>query len=258
MHTTTAPKPMLAKPYEGQDITGWLMSEKLDGVRAIWDGEKLLSRNGNQFSAPQWFLDALPAGVTLDGELYIARTRFQQTVSVVKKKTPLDAEWSQIRFCVFDAPEIAGGFEQRLAQAAIILHANTIAQIVEHAVCLGLGHMENYYTNICEQGGEGIMLRAPGSAYEPRRSAALLKYKPFESDEAILQGTEQGEGRLTGIVGALIVKWKSITFRIGSGLTDDIRTNPPTKGARITFGYCGLTDSGTPRFPTFIAERCYE
>jgi DNA ligase-1 len=251
-------KPMLAKPYQGQPVTGWMMSEKLDGVRAIWNGSKLFSRNGNEFFAPEWFLKQLPADTTLDGELFIGRGCFQSTVGVVKKKNPVDSEWIKIKYFVFDAPFAQGGFEHRLAFCQSILAGSSIASTVPHRKCTGNADMELFFEELCAAGAEGIMLRAPGSRYENRRSENLLKYKPFDSDEAVLVGSETGEGRLSGIVGALIVQWGKITFRIGSGLTDEIRKNPPTVGARISFGFCGLTDGGCPRFPTFLAERSYE
>jgi DNA ligase-1 len=251
-------KPMLAKSYEGQHIQGWLMSEKLDGVRAVWDGSKLLSRNGNEFAAPEWFLAQLPGGVALDGELFIARGRFQATVGTVKKKTPVDAEWRKIRFCVFDAPHAHGGFEERLAFCGAVLEGSAIAEVVPHRKCAGAQDMERFFHQLCAAGAEGIMLRAPGSLYECRRSSSLLKYKPFESAEAEMIGTEPGEGRFSGMVGALVLRWKDIIFRVGTGLTEDLRLSPPALGARITFGFCGLTDGGTPRFPTFLAERSYE
>jgi len=125
-------KPILAKNYEGQPVAGWLMSEKLDGVRALWTGEKLISRNGNEFFPPQLFIDGLPAGIPLDGELFIARRLFQATVSAVKKKTPAEEEWRRIRFCVFDAPAAPGGFEERLAYCKEILHGSPVAEVVNH------------------------------------------------------------------------------------------------------------------------------
>ena len=249
---------MLAKSYEGQAVDGWMMSEKLDGVRAIWNGSSLFSRNGNQFFAPEWFISQLPVGVVLDGELFIGRGQFQATVGVVKKKRPVDAEWSKIRYCVFDAPEAVGGFESRLEFCETSLAGSAIANVVSHRPCAGKKDLHEFFRVLCAAGAEGVMLRAPGSRYENRRSANLLKYKPFDSSEAVMVGSEIGEGRVAGLVGALIVKWGKITFRVGSGLSDEVRMNPPKVGALISFGFCGLTDGGCPRFPTFLAERSYE
>lgn len=257
-NTLVAPRPMLAKAYVGQPVTGWLMSEKLDGVRAIWDGARLLSRHGNQFFAPAWFLAQLPAGVSLDGELFIGRGRFQSTVSAVRKKSPVDSEWRQLTYCVFDAPDAAGGFESRFAFCESVLGGSSIAKVVPHRKCTGQHDMERFFEELCGAGAEGIMLRAPGSSYVNRRSANLLKYKPFESDEAVMVGSEVGEGRFAGLVGALILKWGSVTFRVGSGMSEDVRMNPPKLGALISFTFCGLTDAGCPRFPAFLADRSYE
>jgi DNA ligase 1 len=249
---------MLAKNYDEQSIMGWLMSEKLDGIRAIWTGSKLVSRNGNQFFAPKWFTDQLPAGVCLDGELFINRGMFQKTVSIVKKHAPIDSEWSHVRYCVFDAPDIDAPFKSRLAFCKKTVKKSTVAEIVEHHEFRFTSEMEAFYSDVVASGAEGIMLRDPKSKYEHKRSNSLLKYKPFESDEAVMIGAEGGEGKFSGMVGAIVLKWRGVTFKVGSGLTDEIRTSPPKIGAAITFGFCGLTDGGIPRFPTFVSERSYE
>jgi DNA ligase-1 len=256
--TLHAIKPMLARDYCGQDVKGWMMSEKLDGVRAIWDGENLISRNGNIFAAPASFLAALPAGIPLDGELFIARGAFQATVSAVRKKSPVAAEWSGITYRVFEAPFASGDFSNRLAYAAAAIAGSTVATLVPHIECRGTHHMETFFADLCAAGAEGIMLRAPRSAYESRRSPSLLKCKPYDSAEAVMVGSEPGDGKFTGMAGALILNWKGIVFRVGNGISEEIRLNPPRIGAPITFGFCGTTDSGTPRFPTFLAERSYE
>lgn len=251
-------KPMLAKPYDNQPIAGWLLSEKLDGVRALWDGRRLVSRNGNAFAAPAWFVAQLPAGLALDGELYLGRGQFQRTVSIVRKHVAVDAEWRSISYRVFDAPEADGGFEQRLLAAEHSLTGCAVASVLSHTVCCGKAQLEATFAELVAQGAEGVMLRKPGSAYEPKRSACLLKYKPFDSDEASVIGYECGEGRLAGMIGALIVRWKDKVFNVGAGIPDAIRLAPPALGAAVTFGFCGLTDGGLPRFPTFVAERNYE
>jgi len=235
-----------------------LISEKLDGVRALWTGSEFVSRNGNAFAAPAWFTEQLPKDLMLDGELFMGRGKFQLTVGAVRCKTPDDAAWSNISFMVFDAPEASGGFEARLASATAALADCQVAHIVEQTVCRNKEHLDDVFCALVALGAEGVMLRKPGSAYEQKRSASLLKYKPFESDEAIVIGHEQGEGRLTGLVGALVCRWKDKIFNVGTGLSDALRAAPPAIGAAVTFGFCGLTDGGTPRFPSFIDVRDYE
>src|SRR5688572_6631964 len=104
----SGPPLLLAASWDSAaDLSGWWMSEKLDGVRAYWDGRQFLSRQGNRFHAPDWFVDALPA-VPLDGELWINRKSFQRTVSVVRRQDKSDL-WKDVRFLVFDAPAATGG-----------------------------------------------------------------------------------------------------------------------------------------------------
>jgi len=103
------PPLLLAESWDNAtDLSGWWMSEKLDGVRAYWDGEHFLSRQGNLYHAPGWFVEGLP-NLPLDGELWIGRKRFQRTVSIVRRQDKTEL-WNEVRFLVFDAPAAAGGF----------------------------------------------------------------------------------------------------------------------------------------------------
>lgn len=251
-------KPMLAKTYESQSVKGWLMSEKLDGVRAIWTGTEFVSRNGNPLAAPSWFTDQLPTDLMLDGELFMGRGQFQSTVGAVRRKTPDDAEWGKLSFMVFDAPDACGGFEARLAAAAAALAGCGVARIVEQTSCSDTAHLNEFFSGLVASGAEGVMLRAPGSAYEQKRSNSLLKYKPFDSDEAVVIAHKQGAGRLSCSVGALVCRWRDKIINVGSGLSDSQHATPPGIGAVVTFGFCGLTDGGIPRFPSFIGARDYE
>jgi len=62
------PNLLLLKVYTDQNVTGWVMSEKLDGIRAYWDGKRLLTRSGKVIHAPDWFLKDYPP-FAIDGEL---------------------------------------------------------------------------------------------------------------------------------------------------------------------------------------------
>jgi len=247
-------KPMLAKKYDGQDPTGWLMSEKLDGVRAIWTGEKLISRTGKPFCAPAWFVEGLPKDVVLDGELWEGRGLFQQTCGKVRTKN--NPNWDGIRYILFDCIA-AGTFTARykkLYQLELPEHAEMLRQIV----CSSKKHMLDLERQILNEGGEGIMLKRALSLYQYKRSGDILKVKRFQTDEAIVDGYEAGQGRHEGRIGALLCKFRNKMISIGTGLTDSERENPPEKGDLITFRYFELTESGMPRFPVFVAPRDYE
>ncbi len=247
-------KPMLAKKYEGQNPTGWWMSEKLDGVRAIWDGERLVSRTGKEFCAPAWFIKDLPEDVVLDGELWEGRGLFQQTCG--KVRTKINPEWSGIKYVLFDCIA-GGGFESRITKLRE-LNLPGHVEILEQIKCSGLEHLTRYEQRIINAGGEGVMLRKADSIYENKRSRALLKVKRMQTDEAVVIDYEDGQGRNEGRVGALLCKFRDKIIAVGTGLSDNDRECPPDKGEVVTFSYFELTDAGMPRFPVFLAVRDYE
>jgi DNA ligase len=251
------PPLLLAERWDSaHDLTGWWMSEKLDGVRAYWDGKGFVSRLGNPFLAPDWFIEGLPPDVPLDGELWVGRQQFQRTVSVVRRKDRGDA-WKTVRFLVFDAPTAAGPFEDRLARVHELLgDALPHAEMVAHEPCEGLEHMQRRLAEVEAAGGEGLMLREPRSSYEIGRSGTLLKVKTFHDAEAIVVGHVAGKGRHKGNVGALAVELADGTcFSVGTGMSDALRRAPPAVGAVITFRYQELSKAGVPRFPSFVGVR---
>ena len=252
---------MLAKSWdESIDPTGWWMSEKLDGVRAKWTGKSFLSRNNKPFYAPDYFTKEMPP-IALDGELFLGRGRFEETVSIVRSHE--DKGWDKIVFHVFDAPEMKGNFEERL-DAALRYKFNKRKYItmVEQELCAGRDHLERRLQEVIgkkrkrgTEPGEGIMLRRAGSPYEQKRSKHLLKVKQFLDDEAVVIAHVKGTGRNAHRLGALRVRWNDKEFKVGSGFTDAERNRPPKIGSIITFHYQELTKNGVPRFPTFKRVR---
>lgn len=239
------------------DPTNWWMSEKLDGVRAYWDGTQLLSRLGSKLHAPDWFTKGLPSEA-LDGELWLGRKMFQKTVSIVRRQDKSD-HWQEIRLRVFDAPGCAGGFEKRLAFISSFLKSAKLKYIElhEHEPCKGIDHLKAELARIEGLGGEGLMLRQPSSLYEVGRSTTLLKVKTFHDAEAEVVGHQPGKGKHKGKLGALLMKLEDGTsFSLGTGFSDRERENPPAIGCKVTFRYQELTDGGVPRFPSFV--RVYE
>lgn len=245
---------MLAKKYKGEDPTGCWMSEKLDGVRAVWDGTHLKSRNGNIFYAPDWFVSGLPRNTLLDGELYEGRGLFQQTVGKVRKKN--EPDWTGIRFMIFDCIDKVT-FEHRQNH----IHGLDLpehVQIVQQIRCTGERHLDGFMEEIVASGGEGVMLRRAGSMYESGRSSSLLKYKYNQTNEAVVIGYEEGKGRLADAVGALVCKVEEKIFKVGAGLSDELRCDPPPLNSIITFSFFELTNGGLPRFPVYVGRRDYE
>lgn len=262
----TAPPVLLAHPWDGGDPTGWWMSEKLDGVRAWWNGEKFLSRLGNEFHAPDWFKALLPK-VVLDGELWVGRKQFQKTISTVRKLIPTDSEWQDITYVLYDAPTHGGAFEERIKYLEGLFPVfrseggEGVGQVcvLEQTQVQSLEHMKTVLASVEALGGEGLVIRQAGSAYESDRSWTCQKVKTFFDDEAEVIGYTDGRGKHKGRIGALVVKWKDKEFEIGTGLTDKDRENPPAIGAIVTFRYTALSeDKGLPKPASYVGVRDYE
>jgi DNA ligase 1 len=258
------PKLLLAKSWwdtEGLDPRGWWQSEKKDGVRAFWDGHKLWSRLGNAFPAPSWFTAGLPR-VPLDGELWQGRGRFQETIGIVKTRDgSKDNDWRTVKYVVFDMPKHGGTFEERMA-ALKKLHARSPSpywKVLKQTRVKSRAAMLAALKKIGKAGGEGLMLRKPGSLYEGRRSNTLLKVKTFKDGEAIVVGHTKGKGKHADKCGALMVKLPNgKRFKVGTGMSDKCRARPPKIGDRITYRYTELSNDGIPRFASFVAVRDYE
>jgi DNA ligase-1 len=254
---SSAPGLLLAQSWTNDiDLAGWWMSEKLDGVRAYWDGRQFLSRQGNLFYAPDWFVEHLPE-TPLDGELWLARKSFQRTVSIVRRQDKSDL-WRELAYVVFDAPAVNEAFEQRLAflRDGLAESKSTFVRVLEQARCRGVDHLGEELARIDALGGEGLMVRQPGSRYEVGRSSTLLKIKRFHDAEARVIGHLPGAGRHKGRLGALDVELPDGTrFSVGTGFSDAQRENPPAVGSLITFRYQELSDRGVPRFPSFVRLR---
>ena len=248
---------MLAHQWDQEiDIKGWWMSEKLDGVRGYWTGEKLISRAGNPFHAPEWFTRNFPS-TPLDGELWTGRGQFSEIASIVRRENA-GAEWKKVRYAIFDAPEIEGGFEKRLdfARRWFLEHPNLFTEVLEQQICNSKEHLQRKLLEIESLEGEGLMLRRPGSPYTVGRTHDLLKVKTFEDAEATVIKHLPGSGKHAGRLGSLLVELPNgIQFAIGTGFSDQERNNPPPIGSVITFKYYGFYKSGIPKFASFLRIR---
>lgn len=251
------PPILLAERWDNTlDLSGWWMSEKLDGVRAYWDGKQFISRQGNLYHAPDWFTAGLP-DTPLDGELWLDRKKFQRTISIVRRQDKSD-HWKEIRFRIFDAPAMADPFERRVKAVVELLAGKNLSFALphEHILCKSTDHLRGELGRVEALGGEGLMLRQPESRYEVGRSSTLLKVKTFHDAEATVIGHQGGAGKHKGRLGALLVKLQNGTeFAVGTGFSDAERGSPPAIGSSITFRYQEFSDGGVPRFPSYVGVR---
>jgi len=254
------PKPelMLANVYhEGIDLNEYWLSEKYDGVRAIWNGKQLVSRGGNIYHAPGWFIKNFPKQ-NLDGELWIDRQSFELVVSTVRDDVPDDNAWKKVKFMVFDMPEPPIVFNDRLKCMRRVIADLDIPwlQLVKQWKVKNHATLMTQLETITKEGAEGLMLHRGSSFYKARRNGDLLKVKPYQDAEAIVIKHISGKGKYINMLGAMLVEMPGgIQFKIGSGFSDKERSNPPAIGKTITYQYRGKTKNGVPRFASFLRIR---
>ena len=254
------PNLLLAQVYDWdgrQDPAQYWVSEKYDGVRASWDGERLRFRSGRLVDAPSWFAARFPK-VALDGELWLGRKKFAQLAGIVNKKTPVDDEWRDVRFMIFELPGATGPFTERIEQIRKIVDTAGVSwlQMVDHFRVADNKALKQRLNEVVRLGGEGLMLHRADSLYHGGRSQDLLKVKQWLDNEAKVIGHRAGTGKYQGMLGALEVETeKGVRFLLGTGFSDYERIHPPPVGSTITYRYTGLTAAGLPRFPAFLRIR---
>ena len=256
--TAKAPPILLANVLRPDiDVTQYLVSEKYDGVRAIWDGKTLRYRSGREVPAPAWFISKLPT-TPLDGELWSARRKFDELSGIVRKTTPVDDEWKRITYMVFELPDGAGTFEQRYVKIREITAMVDWPQLraVKQTRVANRAELKRRFDAMVKDGAEGLMLHLADAPYVTGRSDVLLKLKPLLDTEAVVVRHLPGKGKHLGRLGALEVKTKDgIVFRLGTGFSDAVRANPPPVGSLVTYTYREITPAGKPRFASFLRLR---
>ncbi|NKN34348.1 DNA ligase [Marichromatium bheemlicum] len=242
---------------KGVRVSDYWVSEKLDGVRAYWDGSRLFSRSGREIVAPAAFTDGWPR-LALDGELWLGRGRFEPLSGITRRQQPDPEAWRGVRFMVFDLPGCALDFDGRLRALRRLFATPQPASLQRVEQWRGRDHVRLMARlhRVLAAGGEGLMLRRASAPYRAGRGDDLLKLKPYQDAEARVIAYLPGKGRLRGMVGALLVEdGEGRRFRLGSGLSDAERRDPPPLGAWVTFRYQGYTRNGIPRFARYLRVR---
>lgn len=249
---------LLAHVYKpGINLQEYLVSEKFDGVRAVWNGKDFHTRTGRLIATPTWFTQNLPK-TPLDGELWLSHGKFDALSGAVRKDVPIDAEWRGISYLVFELPNAAGTFAERAKRIDVIVKQAKTPHLkaVKQFYVKDEAALEKRLKQVVAQGGEGLMLHRADALYVTGRSDVLLKFKPLYDAEATVVGHTAGQGKYKGKLGALLVETpKGIHFKLGTGFSDTQRENPPKIGSTVTYTYRDKTKSGKPKFASFLRVR---
>lgn len=246
-----------AKTYtHEEDITGWVMSEKLDGIRGYWDGKQLFTRRGMLLYPPPWFVENFPP-FKLDGELWSKRGDFESIQSVVLDKKP-GKGWEIISYNIFEVPNEKGDFYSRINKAKewFEVHHNSQVRIIPQIRVKNTSHLDLFFNEIESMGGEGVILKDPKMPYHTGRTAHVLKVKRFADMEGVVIGLNEGKGKYREMMGSLTLKLNNgIVFNLGTGFTDQMREKKWAMGTIVTFKYHGFTKTGIPKFASFLRVR---
>ncbi|BCS96563.1 ATP-dependent DNA ligase [Desulfoluna limicola] len=246
-----------AETYTGEEqVTGWFMSEKLDGIRGYWTGTTLVTRKGKPIHAPEWFIQSFPP-FELDGELWSKRNDFAFVQSTVMDQTPSD-DWKHITYNIFEVPNTPGDFPTRLDKAKtwFSTHPGSPARIIPQITCEGRSHLDRFMAVVENSGGEGLIVKDPSLPFHTGRSPHVLKVKHAADMEGVVVDINEGKGKYKGMMGSLRLKLENgVEFNLGTGFSDETRKEPPVMGSVVTFKHHGFTRTGKPRFASYLRIR---
>ena len=235
------------------DISNWYMSEKLDGIRAYWDGKELFSKNKNKIFAPSWFTKDFPP-FPLDGELWTKRGDFENIQSIVLSQQE-SKDWENITYNIFEVPNVNGNFQTRLdfLENYLKKNPNRYIKLSPQIVCKDKNHLNKFLKELLKNGAEGVIIKNPNLSYETGRTNNSLKVKEFLDDEGkVIAHNFNKDGSFKSL--KIELKNKTV-FNLGGGFKKEDRLNPPKIGQFVTFKYYGLTKNGKPKFASFLRVR---
>lgn len=250
---------MLLQTYKGdENLTGWVMSEKFDGIRTMWDGKNLITRSGKILNTPKLWSENLPP-FKIDGELFTKRGDFENLSSIVRDKIPNEKAWQSVKFMIFDVPCQKENLFSRLEilENFLAKNPNKFIKIITQKKAINHENVQKFLNEILSAGGEGVVIRNPNAPYKTGRNSQILKLKKFYDSECKIIKILKGKGKNSAKMGALLCKdlKNGEIFKIGSGFSDGLRENPPKIGTIITYKFQNLTKNNKPRFPIFLRFR---
>lgn len=245
------------------NLINYAVSEKFDGIRALWDGQNMFSKSGKILAIPPCFSDKLsPLGLKngdfVEGELWIDYGAFDEISSVILRKNPTCTDFERVKYLIFNAHlGESSDFLANLSQVKGILDSQNLTQdrciqvITQHRFATQK-ELSDFFNTVIAKGGEGVIVRD---------SRVAFKLKPQNDAECKIVDYSRGKGRIRGKVGAIICESladknsgieKGVIFRIGSGLSDKMRENPPKIGTIITYKFSGISKNGIPKHTRFL------
>ena len=260
-------------PAKNYKVASWFATPKLDGVRAVFIPEHgFFTRTNKPINGLDSIAEVLEEecrnrGLSfVDGELIASGGSFQVSQSVILGSD--HAGKSSIEYHVF---AVGGDFRNTEDMLKAIPHTPEarIFRVKSEAIPNTFEAVEETCRKFTAQGYEGVVLRHPEVAYFEGRSNHLLKYKFFKEADLKIIGVIEGEGRLAGTLGSLVVEGevegKRVRSCVGTGLTDEDRKilyeDAHLIGKIVTVKYQAITErpdiegNYSLRFPSFMGVK---
>lgn len=225
------------------------LSQKLNGVRGTFFEGKLISRQGKEFTGLEHIIEAVKSLLgkdrwekfVVDGELIRKNTdcvsdneNFRLTTGIINNE---DCDKSSIQFVIFDIlpkDEFLQGeskltYKERMKD---LLSAKELIDIFTYLNPLAVvdilysgtdqSVIDLYLERMVNEDKEGLMLNRDAK-YRRKRHNGILKIKRFYTVDLRIIDIEEGTGRLSGTLGAFVVRYKDNILHVGSGMTDEQR-----------------------------------
>ena len=264
------------------------LSQKLNGVRGTYFEGKLISRQGKEFAGLEHILGDIQQLIpnsdewVIDGELIRKNVEhvsdnenFRLTTGILSQE---DGDKRQIQLVIFDIlpkTEFLRG-ESQLRYRDRLEQLKDLKQRIRRRKLSNLRIVDVLYTGndvsmiskcldrMIAEGKEGLMLNR-NCKYFTRRHNGILKVKQFYTVDLEIVDLEEGTGRLSGTLGAFVVRYKNNYLRVGSGMTDDQRKKFWDDGLNLIGrvievkykdeSYDRRTGLRSLQFPTFVQLR---
>lgn len=229
--------------FKLKDDEWFSLSQKLNGNRGSFYNNKLISRQGKEFTGMQHIisdLNQLGIGWFYDGELIRKNIdnvsdgeNFRIGTGIINSDAEVKEEIKFVIFDYFPESELRDGHSNAKYKVRRKM-LNELRKIIEKK---GLKNIEivtmlyegadqtqimKWLDYAVEHGWEGLMLNKD-STYKCKRTTDLIKIKRFYTMDLPIVEVLEGDGRLKGTLGALVVKYKDNTVNIGSGFNDETR-----------------------------------
>jgi len=233
------------------DPTGWYMCERKCGIRCYWTGTEFLSSKGTQYSPPKTFTAELP-NIYLDGILYSEKETFGSVKNGLKNPN----FWTNLKFVIYDAPQINKPFMQRIETLKKKCHKinSSFIEVINYKKCHSQAHFLEELDACKEAGGEGFYLKKADVLYNDSKACFEARVMHQQIGEIIDDSGIEISGR--SLKGSLKIKsqdGEQFCISVNQKRTKNLNKDAFQKGTQVRYEFCGMVTANKAKKPFFIS-----